>query len=407
MLAAECPDVLTNLRNRATAWPYVSAVVAAAALLAYLSFWGQRYGMDLKVYRDAVSSWESGRNPYLLTFTGSALPFTYPPFALIALWPLSWAPFPVTQWLLWAASLAAATGAVVLVLRDTGTPVTRRLLCEAFTWACVSCIALEPARSATDYGQIELVLIVIVIADLLTASRYRGIGTGVAAAVKLTPLAFVVVLAVSRDMKSVIRATATFLVCTGLPWLLRPRLSGAFWFHDVSDPGRVGTVTYAANQCWYAILHRPPFPASGSEPAWLLLSLMTLASGAFIAWRCVNAGQQAPAILAMALASLLVSPISWTHHWIWVLLIPALMPRHRASRIPRPVRIMLWGLLALTIAAPYWWFTHGIPADAAEAALPAWTAAVLLVWAVTASVTWRRNQAYSLNPPHGCLVRDR
>ena len=396
MLAAECPDVLTNLRNRATAWPYVSAVVAAAALLAYLSFWGQRYGMDLKVYRDAVSSWESGRNPYLLTFTGSALPFTYPPFALIALWPLSWAPFPVTQWLLWAASLAAATGAVVLVLRDTGTPVTRRLLCEAFTWACVSCIALEPARSATDYGQIELVLMVIVTADLLTASRYRGIGTGVAAAVKLTPLAFVVVLAVSRDMKSVIRATATFLVCTGLPWLLRPRLSGAFWFHDVIDPGRVGTVTYAANQCWFAILHRPPFPASGSEPAWLLLSLMTLASGAFIAWRCVNAGQQAPAILAMALASLLASPISWTHHWIWVLLTPALMPRHRASRIPRPVRIMLWGLLALTIAAPYWWFTHGIPADAAEAALPAWTAAVLLVWAVTASVTWRRNQAYRL-----------
>ena len=62
----------------------------------------------------------------------------------------------------------------------------------------------------------------------------------------------------------------------------------------------MGTVTYAANQCWYAILHRPPFPASGSGPACLLLSLMTLASGTFIAWRCVNAGQQAPANLAMA-----------------------------------------------------------------------------------------------------------
>jgi len=100
----------------------------------------------------------------------------------------------------------------------------------------------------------------------------------------------------------------------------------------------------------------PPaaIPASGSGPACLLLSLMTLASGTFIAWRCVNAGQQAPAILAMAMASLLASPISWTHHWIWVLLIPALMPRHGTSGIPRPVRIMLWGLLALTVAAPYW-----------------------------------------------------
>lgn len=131
-------------------------------------------------------------------------------------------------------------------------------------------------------------------ADLLTASRYRGIGTGLAAAVKLTPLAFLIVLAVSRDAKSATRAAATFLVCTGLPWLLWPRMSGVFWFHDVSSPGRVGTVTYSANQCWYAILHRPPFPASGSEPAWLLLSLATLAIGTFIARRCVNAGQQAP-----------------------------------------------------------------------------------------------------------------
>lgn len=403
MLISESPDLLTNQRHRATSWAYVAAVVAAAALIAYLSVWGPRYGTDLKVYRDAVNSWRSGHNPYLLTFTRSGLPFTYPPFALIALWPLAWAPFPVTQWLLWAASLAAATGAIVLVLRDTGAPVTRRLWCNAFTWACVALIALEPARSATDYGQIELVLMAIVTADLLSASRYRGIGTGLAAAVKLTPLALVIVLAVSRDTKSVIRATATFLVCTGLPWLLRPRMSGAFWFHDVSDPGRVGTVTYAANQCWYAILHRPPFPASGSEPAWLLLSLTTLAAGTFIARRCVNAGHQAPAILAIAMASLLASPISWTHHWIWVLLIPAMMPRHRTSGIPRPVRIMLWGLLALTIAAPYWWFSHGI---LAEAALPTWTAAVLLVWSVMASVTWRRSQAYRLrkagNRAHRC-----
>jgi hypothetical protein len=44
---------------------------------------------------------------------------------------------------------------------------------------------------------------------------------------------------------------------------------------------------------------------------------------------------------------------------------------------------MLWGLIAMTIAAPCWWFSHGIPAAAAEAALPAWTTAVLLVWSVS------------------------
>jgi alpha-1,2-mannosyltransferase len=377
--------------RRSIPWSYMISVVAAIILIAYLSVWGHRYGLDLEVYRNSVSSWRSGRNPYLLTFTQRGLPFTYPPFALLLLSPVSWAPFPVTQWLLWAASLAAATGSIVLVLRDMGATITQRSLCKAFTWSCVSFIALEPARSAIDYGQVEFILMFVVVADLLMASsRYRGIGIGLAAAVKLTPLSFFIFLAVSRDIKSVIRAAASFLVCTVSPWLLWPRTSRAFWFHDMTDPGRVGTVAYGGNQCWYAILHRPPFPAGGSEFAWLLLSLTTLAVSAFVAWRFVRAGKKAPAIVATVLASLLISPISWTHHWIWVLLIPALMPHHHSSDIRQSVRIMLWGLIAVTIAAPYWWFSHGRSADVSEAVLPVWTSAVLLVWSVTEFATWRR-----------------
>jgi len=371
---------------------YVIAVVAAIALIAYLAAEGRRYGLDLQVYRNSVTSWRSGRNPYRQAFTQDRLSFAYPPFALVALSLLAWASFPVTLWLLWAASLAAATGSIVLVLRDRGATVTPRLLGQAFAWSCVAAIALEPARSAIDYGQIEFVLMFIVVADLLvTKSPCRGIGIGLAAAVKLTPFAFIIILAVSRDVKSVMRATASFLVPTGLSWLFWPQLSATYWFHDASDPARAGTVTYGGNQCWYAILHRPPFPASGSGPAWLLLSLVTLAAGAFIAWRCASAGQRAAATVAIALTGLLVSPISWSHHWIWVLLIPALTAGHRRSAVPRPVRIMLWGLIVLTIAAPYWWFSDGIPADAGEAVLPVSASAVLAVWSATAFVTWRRN----------------
>jgi alpha-1,2-mannosyltransferase len=367
----------------------VTAAITAIILIAYLAAWGQRYGMDLTVYRSSVSSWRSGLNPYLLTFT-HGLSYTYPPFALLVLSPLAWASFHVTQWLLWAASLAAATGGVVLVLRDTGATVTRRMVCTAFMWSCVAILALEPARSATDYGQVEFILMFIVVADLLArGSSFRGTGIGLAAAVKLTPLAFIIVLVVSRDLKSVIRASASFLVWTGLSWMLWPGLSRTYWFHDAGDPARVGGVDYGGNQCWYAILHRPPFPAGGSELGWLLLSLVTLAASTFIAWRCVSAGQTAPAVVVIALASLLVSPISWTHHWVWVLLIPALMTRHSSSGIPRRVRAMLWGVIALTIAGPYWWFTQGAPADVFEAVLPVWTLAVLLVWSLTAFLTWR------------------
>ena len=106
MLISESSDVVAG--RRAASWPYVTAVATAITLVVYLWVWGQRYGLDLEIYRDSVSSWVSGRNPYLLTFTRSGLSFTYPPFALLALSPLTWAPFLVTQWLLWAANLAAA-----------------------------------------------------------------------------------------------------------------------------------------------------------------------------------------------------------------------------------------------------------------------------------------------------------
>jgi hypothetical protein len=107
---------LLRLR-KAASHPYLVAGLAVMAVAVYLTIFGRRYGLDLKVYRDGVTSWESGRNPYLFTFTQSRLYFTYPPTALIVLSPLAWAPFTFTLCCLWAADIVAASGAVVLVLR--------------------------------------------------------------------------------------------------------------------------------------------------------------------------------------------------------------------------------------------------------------------------------------------------
>jgi alpha-1,2-mannosyltransferase len=192
-------------------------------------------------------------------------------------------------------------------------------------------------------------------------------------------------------VKSVIRAVASFLAWTALSWLFWPGLSHLYWFHDVSHPARDGSIAYGGNQSWYAILHRVPFPANGSAPAWVLLSLATLAVTAFVAWRCLALSQKAFAVISIALAGLLVSPISWTHHWIWVLLIPPMLVGDRSPDVPRSVRAMFWGLIALTIAAPYWWFGHGIPADIFDAVLPIWTAAILVVWGAIGVRAWRGN----------------
>ena len=357
------------------------AVVAGIALCTYLAVWARKYGLDLRVYRDSATTFVQGRNPYLLTFTHSRLAFTYPPFALAVLSSLTWASFGLTQWLLWAVSLTATTATVAIVLMDRGYASRASLWCGSFAWACVSMIVLEPARSGVNYGQIEFVLMFLVVVDVLVVpSPFRGIAIGVAAAIKLTPLIFIVLFFVRRDWWSAAKVVISFGACTGLAWLIWPDLSRTYWHHDVVHPGRVGTVSYGGNQSWYAIFHRTPFPSTGSALAWLALSLVTALVGVFVAWSCVTTDRRSFAVIAIAMVGLLISPISWTHHWIWVLLIPPLLIGPRRHETVLVIRTMLWAIVALTIMAPYWWFSTGWPADACEAVLPLWTFATLLAW---------------------------
>jgi hypothetical protein len=95
------------------------------------------------------------------------------------------------------------------------------------------------------------------------------------------------------------------------------------------------------------------------------------------------------AVISVALAGLLISPISWTHHWLWLILVPPMLAIRRNPGAPRSIRILLWSLVALVIAAPYWWFSHGIPAYVADAILPLWTSVILATWAVIEFRAWR------------------
>ncbi|MGA2835300.1 MAG: glycosyltransferase 87 family protein [Acidimicrobiales bacterium] len=384
-------EIDPSRRDAPSFGPILAAVVAGIALCSYFFVVARTYGLDLHVYLDSAAAFRDGRNPYLLTFTRSHLPFTYPPFALVVLSSLAWAPFVVAHWFLFLASIAVTTAAIEMVLVDRGCTRRASLWCGSFVWACASMLVLEPARSCVDYGQIEFVLMFLVVADILAVpSRFRGILIGVAAAIKLTPLIFVVLLVVRRDWASVVRAGLSFVALTGMSWLLWPGLSRMFWQSDVNSPARVGPIAFASNQSWYAVVHRSPFPSSGSTPAWLALSAVTALVGTFIAWRCVTTERQSFALIAVALVGLLVSPISWTHHWVWVLLIPPMLVGPRRDDTLPVVRGMLWGIVALTIAAPYWWFSTGGIADALEAVLPVWTVAALLVWCGTEYVAWRR-----------------
>ncbi len=352
-------------------------LVLIVIVTAYLVRWAHKDGLDLQVYRAGISAWLHGHNPYERVFTVHHLTFTYPPFALMALSPLKWAPFAATQAALWVLSIGALAVAVYVICGRGGS----RLLIQSVGWACLAVLVVEPVRTDLNYGQINTLLLCMIVVDLLIVPRrHRGWLIGLAAAIKLTPLVFLTLPALERDWKTVGRGIAGALLATGLMWAFWPNASMTYWTRDVFEVKRVGHVASLGNQSLNGILHRWPFPPSGQSSIWAAISIATLAMGLYVAGRCLAGDRRVAAILSLALVGLLISPISWTHHWVWVALIPPVLVKLPGQVPSRSVRTILWLLFTVSVLAPYWWFPRGIARHYLGDSLSLLALILLVVW---------------------------
>jgi alpha-1,2-mannosyltransferase len=393
-------------RIRATP-TWVVATAAAVVWLVSAGFmvhFGAHWHLDLRVYRSAGHALFHNGQPFKDLFTESHLPFTYPPFALLVLSPLSLGRLGVIEALWWLASSAALVFTLYrLLMVGTGTPQNpgaapanpsapatavlgmpkQRALALAALLAAAATLALEPVRSNMDYAQINLILMLLVVVDLTAKqskrSWWRGCLIGLAGAVKLTPLLYLVVFMVQRDWRSLARGVGTFVVATGLSWLILPSDSALYWFHEATNADRTGPIAIVSNQSWNGLLHRPPFHAGHLTTAlWVILVIATLACGVFLAARLTAEHRTVETIMALGLTELLVSPVSWTHHWSWLAIAP--IAAVSLWRVHRAVAWLLVVLVALAVAAPYLWIQHGPLSYVAGNALVLMGAAVLVVW---------------------------
>ncbi|MDQ2756728.1 MAG: glycosyltransferase 87 family protein, partial [Actinomycetota bacterium] len=284
--------------------------------------------IDLEVYRTGGAVWRAGLPlygdgyPYGL---GVYLPFTYPPLAALLLGLTSFLPSPVAVAVLSAASLLALGAASYLAghqVRLTR-PWAEVPLSVTVVLATLA-LALQPVRSTLFFGQVNLVLMAMVTADvLLRHPRWpRGLLIGVAAAVKLTPLAFLLVLLCRRQWRAGATAVVTFVAAQALGALLLPADSRAYWLGGVlTAPGRIGAADTASNLSLRGVLTRawPDAPVL----VWLALVAVTGVLAVAATRRRAQRGDDLGALLSTAAGGLLVSPVSWTHHWVWV--VPALV----------------------------------------------------------------------------------
>jgi alpha-1,2-mannosyltransferase len=313
------------------------------------------YRLDLDVYRIGGRVWLNGGHLYdalPATALGIRLPFTYPPFAAVVFSPLSLVP-------LGAAGLAVTLctiGVLAVPLR-----VYLRRLAWPLGWVLPVAFFLEPVRSTIQFGQVNVVLMTLVTADCLArAPRWpRGSLTGLAAAVKLTPLFFILFFLLRRDYRAAGVMSLSFAASTGLGLVLAPGDSMRYWTSAVfGTTSRIGDPAYAPNQSIVGVLARaglhPGTPAATS--AWLALSTAVFAVACLGMRRAIAAADAHLALVLNALASLLVSPVSWSHHWVWAG--PAVLTLAAGGRDGRLRGAWLAAIsgLVVFVAAPHWWF---------------------------------------------------
>jgi alpha-1,2-mannosyltransferase len=280
------------------------------------------YLLDLEVYRAGGTAWVRGLPLYTPDFpwdiAGPKLPFTYPPVAAVVFAGVAAVPLVWSELLLTVVGFVALTAVLVTVARGWfARPVLVGMA------ATVAAMAFEPVRCTFAFGQINLVLMALVALDCLAVRdrRVRGLMVGVAAAIKLTPAVFVVYFLVRRQWRAAGNAFAAFVVMGLLGFAFAPRDSSAYWFHAVFDPTRIGGLEIIRNQSLRGVISRLELPAQ--SVLWALSVVVVLGLAVVAARRAVRAGEDGLALVSIALAGLLISPLSWTHHWVWAA--PALL----------------------------------------------------------------------------------
>jgi alpha-1,2-mannosyltransferase len=336
--------------------------------------------VDLAVYLRAGRTFLTGGALYADGW-GAALahplPYTYPPLWAALVAPLSWLHWRAASIVLLALNLVLLVWVVRLAYARFLATIDRSRL--ALAVLVVVMAVTTPIGSVFWFGQVGILLAAACLADVVPERTRlpRGLLVGFATAVKLTPGLFIVYWVVTKRWRAAITAAVT---SAGL-WLvsaaIRPDLSREFWSNVIFRTDRVGDPGFVSNQSLYGALVRAGW---ANRPVWAVVALAALAIGLLRARDAHLRGDELAAATIVGLTTLLISPVSWIDHAVWI--VPASGILLADGRDPR--RRVAWaGLVAL--------FVLRIPDWVADGALPLGAALTTLLenaylWAYVALV---------------------
>lgn len=343
VVVARLRAVLTSTRGVA----YVAVPLLAAALVwSVVRLHG--YQLDLDIYRIGVQTWLAGGDMYgtlPAPMDGPVLPYIYPVFAAIVMVPLAVVPYTAALVSLFVLSVAALAGSIYLTVRVAWPAGGRPGALSVSMLTLAAALLIEPVSQTFAFGQVNLVLMAMVLVDCLAPrTRWpRGLMIGLAAAIKLTPAGFVLFFLVRRDFRSTAVAAATGIAATGIGFAVDPDASARYWFGGPA--AGVSGSTFFSNETIQAVLARQDLTGVPFTVLWLVGVVVLLV----LAYPVIRRAEPATALAATAAVVLMASPTSWSHHWVFV--VPALIAigAHAARH-----RSRVWAAVGLVTAAVFY-----------------------------------------------------
>ena len=287
------------------------------------------------------------------------LPFTYTPFAAIVFAVISFVPWWLSQQLSVAVDIIALLTALWLTLGGLGYARDRNRL-GATLLGTAALFWTEPVLRTMYLGQVNLVLMALILWDLCqpdtARSRWwKGFGTGIAAGIKLVPLIFIPYLLLARKFRQAAMACAGFAFTVLLGFVIMPKDATKWWFDGLFvQGGRTGFTGWAGNQSLDGLITRLTGSVNGAKPAWIVAAVLVGLAGVASAALLDRKGYLLPGLLMAALTGLLVSPISWDHHWVWIAPGGVTAVHYAVRAWQKGAQRAAWALGAAAVAVVAW-----------------------------------------------------
>jgi alpha-1,2-mannosyltransferase len=335
----------------------IAAVAVGPLVLHWLTNQPDQRLVDLDVYRSGGQAVLRGAPVYdFMTQPPQLLPFTYPTFAVLLAVPLALVPWTAAQWL-WTALIFVA---LTLVVRHS----FARLLGRIRPWAPIlagvlvaMCVYAMPLRDQIRFGQVDVLLVAMCVADIAPArTRWpRGLLVGLATAIKLVPGVFIVYFWITGRRREAVTSAVAAAAATLVTFVILPADSADYWFRALFDSKRLGSNTATTNQSIRGMLLRLYLPGAVTSLLWLVCAATVAYFGFRVARRAWQDGDEIRGIAVTGLVAVLISPVSWIHHLAWLVVVLGAIVGDGRDRRRIALAAGVW--LFYVLQVPWWGIT--------------------------------------------------